>query len=106
MGCFLLRETDNTQSPPLSNKTPHRLSCCTWCCGCYLAMALLFMGGLVEVIALPLGLVCLTLDEINGNMLEDIKPALNVDDLQGEQFQMFKDIFDQCLNPPDFNKKA
>merc|ERR1719253_520008 len=46
--------------------------------------------------------VCLVLDDVNGNMIRDVRNALELDiDPRSEEFVMVTDAVDKCLNPPD-----
>jgi len=111
LGCFafLLREKRpinyDGQSYEQTQALPHRCSCCSWCCGFLVAALCFFVGGLLQILGVPLGVACLTLDDFSGSVIETTKSALELD-LDGDELTMMKDIVDQCLNPPDYTVEA
>jgi hypothetical protein len=104
LGClaFLLRENS---SDGQTTALPHRCGCCSWCCGFLVAALCFVIGGFLQVLGVPLGVVCLTLDEFSGSVIDNTQPALELD-LTGDSLSMMKDIVDKCLNPPDFTVSA
>jgi len=59
----------------------------------------------MQILGVPMGVACLTLDDFSGSVIETTKQALELD-LEGDELTMMKDIVDQCLNPPDYTVEA
>lgn len=99
---FMLRENSNGRATAL----PHRCSCCSWCCGFLVALLCFLIGGILQIVGVPLGVACLALDEISGSVIENVQPALELDVVDEDTLTVVKDIVDFCLNPPDFTVSA
>lgn len=72
-------------------------ACCSWCCGWWFAILAFFVGGLFTAIGVPLSSICLTMVDMNSNLLEDVSPSLGMDFSEGETL---KNIMQSCI----FNK--
>jgi len=73
---------------------------CTWCCGCCYIFFAFFVGGILTAISVPLASICLILDDVNGQMLDDISGVLNVN-FTGDSGVVMKDTIDQCFRNPN-----
>merc|ERR1719253_2251778 len=82
------------------NKAPHRCACLSWFFALIFAMPLFIVGGLLSGVSLPLASVCLIMDDINGDMLTEIGPALDIDPTTSDTKNLMK-MLDNCINPAD-----
>jgi len=103
MSCFVMREkypaaVAKGQNP--YNAWVYRLSCCTWCCGFCYAMLAFLVGGIMLALVVPLASSCLILDDVDGAMLGEIAPAMELN-LTGDNGVMIVNMVDTCFNPPD-----
>jgi hypothetical protein len=104
MGCFLAREGDNVRG---YNRTVHKSACCVWMVAWLLCLSCFLWGGFIEVLAVPLSSVCLILDDVNGDMIRDIRSTLDITlDPESSDFVMMTDVVDKCLNPVDPTQAA
>jgi len=104
MGCFLAREGNSARG---YNRTVHRSACCVWMCAWLLCLSCFLWGGFIEVLAVPLSSVCLVLDDVDGNMIRDIRSTLDLTiDPESDNFVMMTDVVDKCLNPVDPTEAA
>jgi hypothetical protein len=97
--CCCLRERDHEGK---YIRLPSRCGCCNWCCGWFLVLLAFFLGGTLQLLSLPVSAVCLTLDELSGQLLTTTAGALDVKSM-GDGFTILTDIVDQCVNPADPN---
>jgi hypothetical protein len=103
-GLFIVKEGGESEG---YTRSVHRSACCTWMCSWILCFFCFFFGGYLEVMAVPLGGVCLTLDDVSGQTLLDIRKAVDLDvDPNSDEFVILKDSVDKCLNPADPNVPA
>lgn len=95
------RMGNDTAHNPYS-PTVHRCACITWCCGCGFTINAFCVGGLLVMLGLPLSGVCLLLDDLDGQLLKDILPAINADlDTTSQSFESMVNILDQCFANPN-----
>eukprot|EP00913_Durusdinium_trenchii_P032493 g30420.t1 len=76
----------------------HRCACCTWCCGCWYLFLAFLVGGLLNVVTVPLASFCLILDDLDGDLLMDISAMANVN-LSGAVGSVAIDLVENCVNP-------
>ncbi|CAL1164700.1 unnamed protein product, partial [Cladocopium goreaui] len=77
----------------------HRCACCTWCCGCWYLFLAFLVGGLLNLVVVPLSSFCLILEDLDGEILQDISAAANLN-LTGAVGNMAISLVENCLNPP------
>lgn len=82
------------------SKVPHRCGCCTWCFGLIVAILCFVLGGILLGVSVPLSAVCLIMDDVDGEMLKDIGPALEMD-VTSADGQNLLNLIDKCINPED-----
>mmetsp|Transcript_45664 Transcript_45664/g.85260 ORF Transcript_45664/g.85260 Transcript_45664/m.85260 type:complete len:834 (+) Transcript_45664:68-2569(+) len=82
----------------------HRCACCTWCCGCYYMLFVLLISGIMTAVAIPLSSVCLLLEDVDKEMINDIGGPLGVN-LTGQTGQMMGDMIEQCFQNADGNAR-
>lgn len=99
MGCFVAREGNNIGG---YNRSIHKSSCCVWNVAWLLCLCCFLWGGFIQLLAVPLSSVCLILDDVNGDMIRDIRSTLDLTvDPQSDDFVIMTDVVDKCLNPVD-----
>mmetsp|Transcript_133644 Transcript_133644/g.337599 ORF Transcript_133644/g.337599 Transcript_133644/m.337599 type:complete len:861 (-) Transcript_133644:129-2711(-) len=86
--------------PKPFRKIPHRCACLTWCCGWWFAILAFFVAGLMTAIAVPLSGMCIIMDDLSPQLLQDIAPALDFNTSSDEGAQALG-IIENCLVPPD-----
>jgi hypothetical protein len=79
------------------NKQIAPCACCSWCCGWGYAVVVLFVGGIMIVLSVVMSSVCLPMDELSGQLMDDIMPALDVTST-GDDLVMMKDMIDGCFS--------
>eukprot|EP00435_Cladocopium_sp_Y103_P040581 s2798_g11.t1 len=77
----------------------HRCACCTWCCGCWYLFLAFLVGGLLNVVVVPLSSFCLILEDLDGEILRDISATANLN-FTGAAGDMAISLVENCLNPP------
>ena len=77
----------------------HRCACCTWCCGCWYLFMAFFVGGLLNLVVVPLSSFCLILEDLDGELLKDISASANLN-FTGASGDMAISLVENCLNPP------
>jgi len=60
------------------------------------------LGGLLMLLCVPMSTMCLIMDDLSQELLNDIGGSLDMD-LSGDQGVMMTDIVVQCFNPADEN---
>lgn len=77
-----------------------RCGLCTWCCGCYYMLFVLLISGIFTAVAIPLASLCLIMEDVNGEILDDISRPLELDlaDAGGE---MMITMIEQCFRNED-----
>jgi hypothetical protein len=99
MGCFVAREGNSVGG---YNRTVHKSACCVWTVAWMLCLCCFLWGGFIELLAVPLSSVCLILDDVDGDMIRDIRSTLDLAvDPQSNDFVIMTDVVDKCLNPDD-----
>lgn len=73
-------------------------ACCTWCCGWGYAVVALYIGGMMILINVLISSMCMPLDELDGQLLDDIMPALGVETSNPDELDMMKDMIDGCFS--------
>lgn len=87
------------------SKIPHRCACCSWAISLPLAMLCFIIGGILYAFSLPLSAICLIMDDIDGDMIKDIAPAINLNITGPGGDNMIK-MFDNCINPENKSLNA
>lgn len=91
--------------PKPFSKIPHRIACCTWCCGWLFMVIALLVGGLMTLVGVPLSGMCLIMDDMSAELITNIGPALGLN-LTGDEGEQLLDIVSNCLVPKDPNLNA
>jgi len=99
---WVVRETG---SDGRHNKTPHRCNCCSWYWSLPIAMFFFIIGGILSGLGPPMAGLCELMDDLNGNLLDEVGPALGVE-TTGQEGQNLKRLVDMCINPPDPTVKS
>jgi hypothetical protein len=73
-------------------------ACCSWCCGWGYAVLVLYIGGIMILVNVLISSICLPLDELDGQLLDDIMPALGVETSNPDELDMMKDMIDGCFS--------
>lgn len=97
--CFVLRPKAGDRFSTM----PHRCACCTWCLSFVFIIAVMLLGGIMNVVVIPMAGVCTTLDDIDSNMIDDISGALNLN-FTGDERDMFYSMVDSCVAGKDMAK--
>jgi len=92
---------DQALNPPEDKVKEYRgksrwCACVTWCCACYYIMFAFFIGGVFTALCFPLASVCLIMEDMDSQMLDDIQGATGMN-LTGEEGEMMADMVDQCF---------
>jgi len=66
---------------------------------------MMFLGGTMTALTVPLAGVCLTMADFNSQMLYDIAPALGTD-MSGDEGIIMADMIDQCVAESGVNLNA
>lgn len=99
MCCFVVKEGNHVGG---YNRAVHRSACCVWMLAWILCLFCFLWGGVLELLAVPLSSTCLVLDDVNGDMIRDIRSTLDLSiDPASDNFVILTDVVDKCLNPVD-----
>jgi hypothetical protein len=99
MCCFVVKEGNHVGG---YNRAVHRSACCVWMFAWVLCLSCFLWGGVLELLAVPLSSTCLVLDDVNGDMIRDIRSTLDLSiDPASDNFVILTDVVDKCLNPVD-----
>ncbi|CAK0900652.1 unnamed protein product [Prorocentrum cordatum] len=99
--CCTLNEYSTSKQEAGQNPWNNKIApcaCCSWCCGWGYAVVVLFIGGIMVVVSVLIGSVCLPLDELDGQLLGEIMPALGVETSNQDDLDMMKDMIDGCFS--------
>jgi len=101
---FVFREragkSEEEGGPTPFSKIPHRIACCTWCCGWLFMVIALLVGGLMTLVGVPMSGMCLIMDDMSPELITNIGPALGLN-LTGDEGEQLLDIVSNCLVPKD-----
>jgi hypothetical protein len=100
--CWIAREKTADGS---YNRHPHRLACCVWGCAPFLIFPVMLIGGLLTAISVPLSGVCLTMADLDSQMLYDISPAVGMN-MSGDNGIMLASMVENCIATTDPNLNA
>jgi len=104
--CFTAREradADRGKNPYC--KSVHRCSCLVWQCGFLYVIAAFALGGILGAVMVPMAGVCLVMDDLSGDLLRSIGPAIN-QNFSDSGGTMLLNIVDNCLVPADRSLNA
>lgn len=100
MGLWTFKEMRTIGEKTEYTKRVHRCACVSWCCGCGTLLVAFLLGGFMTLLSVPLSSVCLIMDDVSGQMLDDIAGPLKLN-MTGDMGTMSKDMIDQCFRNPD-----
>mmetsp|Transcript_90910 Transcript_90910/g.294173 ORF Transcript_90910/g.294173 Transcript_90910/m.294173 type:complete len:881 (-) Transcript_90910:146-2788(-) len=80
------------------NKNVYQYAHSTWCWGFFYASNALFVSGLLFILAAPVSGVCLLMDELEGNTIEEIAPAIGMD-MTSDDGIIVRDVVEKCFQP-------
>jgi len=73
-------------------------ACTAWCCGWLYAVFVLIFGGLMVVLNVIGSSMCLPMEDVSSQLLQDIMPALGLKADNPDEFDMVKDMLDGCFS--------
>lgn len=79
------------------SKTTHRCACLSMCCACPLAWVTLFVSGVLIILTTVLSGLCLVLDDISGDSIVGIAPALGMNLSSMNDSKIMFSIIDNCF---------
>eukprot|EP00933_Yihiella_yeosuensis_P007606 TRINITY_DN11271_c0_g1_i1.p1 TRINITY_DN11271_c0_g1~~TRINITY_DN11271_c0_g1_i1.p1 ORF type:complete len:864 (-),score=147.75 TRINITY_DN11271_c0_g1_i1:169-2760(-) len=101
LGCFVVRERNPSAEEKGLNpysKMVNRSAACTWCCGWFYAVIVFLVGGLMIMLAVPLGSMCQIMEKVDANLIEDIGGFLGFQDPKTESEEMVTKMIDRCMS--------
>eukprot|EP00930_Biecheleria_cincta_P034453 TRINITY_DN23813_c0_g2_i1.p1 TRINITY_DN23813_c0_g2~~TRINITY_DN23813_c0_g2_i1.p1 ORF type:complete len:994 (+),score=157.91 TRINITY_DN23813_c0_g2_i1:34-2982(+) len=79
-------------------KKPIRMTCCSWNNAVLYSCSMLFIGGIVAVITVPLAGVCLLMEDFDYDLGHNIVRAIGLNISDPEDLDMTLSIADRCLS--------
>jgi len=101
-GWCVVRERTSSGKP---SKGPHRIACCAWSLSFIFAIFCFILGGILSGVSIPLASICLIMDDVDGQMVRDIAPALELN-ITGESGESIIGLLDNCINPANKSLNA
>lgn len=87
------------------NRCPHKISCIGWCCSVWCIFPALVIGGIFLAVSIPFAGFCLLLDELNGDLLDDVSLGTGLN-ISGDNGDIMKGMIDNCIAPVDRSSNA
>eukprot|EP00931_Biecheleriopsis_adriatica_P051557 TRINITY_DN2991_c0_g1_i3.p1 TRINITY_DN2991_c0_g1~~TRINITY_DN2991_c0_g1_i3.p1 ORF type:complete len:885 (-),score=179.39 TRINITY_DN2991_c0_g1_i3:159-2813(-) len=81
-------------------KHTHCCACFTWCSACWYAVLVFFLGGLMTILAIPFSSLCLVMEDLNAELLNDIGAPLGMEFKKGDIVPI---MVEECFRNPDPN---
>lgn len=99
--CWICVETSkDSDGVKQHRRTTCRCALCTWCCGCYYMLFVLLISGIMTAASIPLSSICLVMEDVDGQLINDIAAPLELN-ISGPEGAMMIDMVTQCFRNPD-----
>jgi len=87
------------------NGNVYQAAGCTWCWAFFYASFVLFVGGMVLAVTIPLSGVCLILEHLDSNLVTQVAPSIGLN-ATGDSGEIIMNATDQCFQSSIMTNKS